>query len=177
MNPINCKKLLCEIARREGELNLHESSHKAGPHIEKYLTVFRQAIYEISRKSRFLDLNQGYDWCCAFVYYCCQQAGYEIPIRTSSDERYTLAVVNNWIKYAIKQNLWKEKMDHLPRAGDLVIFDKLLSQDLADHIGIVLSCDHNKMLIETAEGNVKGATGVFIRPIDETIRGYVCLPR
>ena len=178
MSLINRKELLCEIARREGDLELRETSCKGGPEIEKYLTVFRQAIYEISRQSRFLDLSQGYDWCCAFVYYCCRQAGYEIPIRLSPNERYTLAVVHSWIEYARSKNLWKENKltTYMPQAGDLVIFDKLLSADLEDHLGIVLGFDLNKMLIETAEGNVNGATGIFIRPIDETIKGFVSLP-
>ncbi|WP_075883556.1 CHAP domain-containing protein [Candidatus Protochlamydia sp. W-9] len=174
----NRKQLLCEIARREGELGLREFSHKAGPQIEKYLAVFRQPIYEISQQACFLDLTQGYDWCCAFVYWCCQQAGYEIPIRASLDSRYTLAAVGHWIEYARNQKIWRdrEKIKYLPQAGDLVIFDKLLSQNPLDHIGIVLSYDLKKKFIETAEGNVNKATGIFKRPTNETIKGYICLP-
>lgn len=159
-------------------MRLLESAHKAGPQIEKYLAVFRQPLYEISQKSCFLDLAQGYDWCCAFVYWCCQQAGYEIPIRSSLDSRYTLAAVGNWVVYADDQRIWKDCRiaEYVPFPGDLVVFDKLLSGDLLDHIGIVLSCDFEGRLLETAEGNVRGATGVFKRPMDETIRGYVCLP-
>jgi hypothetical protein len=174
---INRKHLLCKIARREGELEFREFLHKAGPQIEKYLAVFRLPIYEISQQARFLDLTQGYDWCCAFVYWCCQQAGYEIPIRASMDSPYTLAVVGNWIEYADNQKIWKDskKLEYIPQSGDLVIFDKLLSENLLDHIGIVLSCDFKEKFIETAEGNVDKATGIFKRPIDKTIRGYICL--
>lgn len=178
MSLINRKKQLCEIARREGILELREFSNKGGPKIEKYLTLFRSALYEISQQSRFLDMNQGYDGCCAFVYYCCRQAGYEIPIRHSQKERCTLAVVRNWIEYARGENFWKErkKTSYKPQAGDLVIFDKLLSQDLEDHIGIVLGLNPNELFIETAEGNVNGATGIFIRPMDNTIKGFISLP-
>ena len=116
---IDPKQLLCQIARREGELRLQESAHKAGLQIEKYLAVFRLPLYEISHKPCFLDLTQGYDWCCAFVYWCCQQAGYEIPIKPNIDSRYTLAVVGNWVKYADNQKIWKDskKAKYLPQPG------------------------------------------------------------
>ena len=174
---INRKHLLCEIARKEGNLRLQESLHKAGPQIEKYLAVFRLPIYEISQQARFLDVTQGYDWCCAFVYWCCQQAGYEIPIKVTSNSRYTLAAVGNWIEYADNQKIWRDnkKIEYIPQAGDLVIFDKLLSENLLDHIGIVLSCDIEKKFIETAEGNINKATGIFKRSINEKISGYICL--
>jgi hypothetical protein len=175
---INRKQRLCKIARREGELKFRESSYKAGPQIEKYLAVFRLPLYEISQQERFLDLTRGYDWCCAFVYWCCQQAGYEIPIRANLDSIYTLATVGHWVEYAERQKIWRDnkKVEYVPQPGDLVIFDNLLSEHLLDHIGIVLSCNLKERLIETAEGNVDQATGIFQRPINRTIRGYISLP-
>lgn len=119
---VNRRQLLCKIAIREGKLGFRESFHKAGPQIEKYLAVFRLPIYEISQQARFLDLNYGYDWCC-------QQAGYEIPIRASVNSCYPLAAVGNWIEYADNQKKWMDskKVKYVPQPGDVVIFDKLFS--------------------------------------------------
>ncbi len=178
MPSINRKHLLCKIARIEGQLEFREFLNKAGPQIEKYLAVFRLPIYEVSQQSSFLDLTQGYDWCCAFVYWCCQQAGYEIPIRASLDSHYTLACVGNWLEYADNKKIWKDSknFEYIPQSGDLVIFDKLLSENFFDHMGIVLNYDFDEKFIETAEGNIEKATGIFKRPINEQISGYICLP-
>ncbi|KAF3361786.1 CHAP domain protein [Chlamydiales bacterium STE3] len=178
MEQVSRTHLLCEIARKEGELHFSESFNKAGPQIEKYLKVFRKTLYEISQHPSFMDLNHGYDWCCAFVYYCCQQAGYEIPIRASENPHHTLAAVGTWVKYAQSQNIWYERQDSnfLPRAGDLIIFDKIISEELMDHIGILIDYNHGKKICETAEGNINQSTGIFKRSVNEKIKGYIRLP-
>ncbi|MBA3238338.1 MAG: CHAP domain-containing protein [Parachlamydiaceae bacterium] len=178
MGSKNRKHLLCKIARNEGALRLRESSQKAGPQIEKYLAVFRQHIYQISQQVCFLDVKYGYEWCCAFVYWCCLEAGYNIPIQASENSQITLAVVGQWVEYAQDKKIWRDckEGDYLPHPGDLVIFDKLLSENFLDHIGIVLNCDIKDNFINTSEGNIDEATGLFKRPIDKTIRGYICLP-
>ena len=81
-----------------------------------------------------------------------------------------------WSGYGVE---WGELEDRLkersyePEPGDLVIYDRLLSDSELDHIGIVLENNTNYLL--TAEGNVKNMTGIFKREKDYKIRGYIRL--
>lgn len=61
----------------------------------------------------------------------------------------------------------------VPERGDIVIYEKLLSDDSHDHIGIVLGCNEGE--IEVAEGNRdnQNYSSVFKRDRRHCILGYV----
>ena len=156
---------LITVARQEGMVKLQGNADKAGPEIEKYLSVFRQKMAKSN--PNYLNLSVGYDWCCAFVYYFCLKAGFQIS-------PCPLASVQIWYQYALTTQKFFSSFDQV-QPGDLVLFDHLLENVALDHIGIVLEIDQNQKTFRTAEGNVRNATGLFHRKMDRTVRGFICL--
>lgn len=114
-------------------------------------------------------------WCAAFVYHCCQLAGYDFPIRPKECASCNLAGCGAWEEWAKADNRigWRSKTCQ-PMPGDIVIFDKVFENKIHDHIGIVLENRPNTIL--TAEGNINGVSGILERPKDRHIRGYISLP-
>ena len=70
---------LAAIAPSEAALELAGDTNRAGPAIERYLAVFRDALNDHGSTTRYSNTSVGYAWCCAFVYYCCQQGGFRFP--------------------------------------------------------------------------------------------------
>lgn len=134
--------LLTQTAKAEGEKNLVWTDEKC--EAEKYLASVRKAIGQ--SKGRF-------PWCGAFVYWCCNVAGVDVP--TAFPTGFTAAYVPGWEAWARANKTWyssRLKIDEFnPRAGDIVVFD-WNDDSVADHIGIVLSYD-GKRTLSTAEGN------------------------
>src|SRR4051794_33801846 len=95
------RKRLAVIAENEARLELAGNANMAGPAIERYLSVFRDAMNEHGSTTRYADLNAGYHWCCAFVYYCCLQAGFRFPPKPVAGARCTLAAVPSWREWAV----------------------------------------------------------------------------
>ncbi|MBW8308119.1 MAG: CHAP domain-containing protein [Candidatus Paracaedibacteraceae bacterium] len=158
------------FAKEEGSLKLKGDSKKAGPEIEKFLSPFR----EILGKSdpRYVDINFGADWCAIFVYYLVVKAGYRLNIKPFKNKRGTFGLVGIWLEWGVLENKFRER-SYEPEPGDLVLYDKLLSDSPLDHIGIVLKNNSNYLL--TAEGNVNNMTGIFKRGENNKIRGYIRL--
>lgn len=133
---------LAFYARKEGEKKLVWMDEKC--EAEKYLASVRKAIGQ--SKGRF-------PWCGAFVYWCCNVAGVDVP--TAFPTGFTAAYVPGWEAWARTNKTWyssRLKIDEFnPRAGDIVVFD-WNDDSVADHIGIVLSYD-GKRTLTTAEGN------------------------
>lgn len=150
----------------------------AGESIEKYLSVFRDAMNRNGGYDKYSDLTVGYSWCCAFVYYCCLECGYRFPPKPVETYRWTLAAVAAWHHWANqKHQRFYFDREYIPGGampGDIVIFDRIMSEHELDHIGIVL--DASDCSLTTAEGCYHNRSGIFERDIDETIRGYIRLP-
>jgi hypothetical protein len=104
------------------------------------------------------------------------QVGILLPIRYPN-RMYRLAGVGAWLDWAQLPEtrfFYDAKQEEFnPSRGDIVIFEKLLSDNSHDHIGIVLACEDNKILI--AEGNIdnKNCSSVLFRDRDHCILGYV----
>lgn len=75
----------------------------------------------------------------------------------------TLAIIGNWVEYADNQKIWRasKKVGYILQPRDLVIFDKLLSENLLYYIALVLDCNFKKKAIESAQGNVDKPTSIF----------------
>lgn len=118
-------------------------------------------------------------WCAAFVYYCCVEAGFEIPYFPSECVTCHLAGCIGWEEYAIGDSrieYHKPYENFLPEAGDIILFDRVFVGQEHDHIGIILEVKNGEII--TAEGNAfnSNISGVLHRPIDEHIRAYIRIP-
>ncbi|WP_308634941.1 CHAP domain-containing protein [Paenibacillus silvisoli] len=116
------------------------------------------------------------NWCAAFVYHCCMQAGIRLPIRYPN-HKFRLAGVGAWLDWARLPEtgfFYSDGEDGFkPERGDIVIFEKLLTDRSHDHIGVVLSCDDHAITV--AEGNVdnQNYSGVVCRDRGHCILGYI----
>ena len=170
---------LARIAGAEGRLALGGNENMAGEAIEKYLAVFREAFNRNGGYTKYDDKNVGYPWCCAFVYYCCRQAGFDFQAKPIPAHRWTFGAVSVWYDWAIlpENGFYIQAGDgrRLPEAGDIVLFNRLIEDKDLDHMGIVVGVATDR--ITTAEGNVYNRAGIFGRPLGTHINGYVRLTR
>ncbi len=168
---------LARIARDEGRLALVGNENLAGEAIEKYLAVFREAFNRNGGYAKYSDLRIGYPWCCAFVYYCCLQAGFTFPPKPIPEHRWTLGAVPVWYDWAVlPQNDFyfpATNRRRTPEAGDIILFNRLIEDKDLDHIGIVVAVAADT--VTTAEGNFQNRSGIFERPLTKNINGYIRL--
>ena len=116
-------------------------------------------------------------WCAAFVYYCCWEAGFEIPIRPEECRTCHLAGCIAWEEFAMgdpRVEYHKACEDFLPDAGDIVLYDRVFIDEEHDHMGIIIEKREDTIL--AAEGNINNESGILERPIDEHIRAYIRIP-
>lgn len=140
------------------------------------------------------------NWCAAFVYWCCINAGYELPIRHKNEavscnfagciawEQWgKLPEVGYWVEregqmvtesnHLTSNALSQPKSDYLclsPQIGDIVLFDYICQNKEHDHIAIIT--DVSQEYIETAEGNFNNISAIVKRPYNN-VRGYIRLPQ
>lgn len=117
------------------------------------------------------------NWCASFVYHCCTEAGFFLPIRHPAVSM-RFAGVGAWLQWAqLSENEFLHTgRDFLPQRGDIVVFDQLLTDNHHDHIGIVLSCCGKALTV--AEGNVdnQNKSGIVSRSRDRNIAGFIRVP-
>ncbi len=63
--------------------------------------------------------------------------------------------------------------DFTPERGDIVIYEKLLSDHAHDHIGIILACDENEILVAEGNRDNKNYSSVFRRDRKHCVLGYI----
>jgi hypothetical protein len=116
------------------------------------------------------------NWCAAFVYYCCMQVGIRLPIRYPNGI-YRLAGVGAWLDWAQLPEMgffYRDKQEGFnPARGDIVIFEKLLSEHSHDHIGIVLACDDVRILVAEGNKDNQNYSSVVYRDRSHCILGYI----
>ena len=116
-------------------------------------------------------------WCAAFVYYCCREAGFEIPIRPDECRTCHLAGCIAWEEFAqgdARIEYHRGDEGFAPGAGDIVIYDRVFEDREHDHMGIVLQSTRDTII--AAEGNLNNASGIIERPRDAHIRCYIRIP-
>ena len=163
------RKKLVEIARQKAELPFHGYMEDEESNIETMINLFP--------KWNIKDADKL--WCAAFVYYCCIEAGFVIPYSPSECVTCSLAGCGGWEEYAIADcqiEYHKKEETFIPKAGDIVLYDRVFIDQEHDHIGIILEVKENVLI--TAEGNIynKNISGIVRRPIDEHIRAYIRIP-
>ena len=167
------RELLAQVAEREAALGLEGNSDMAGPAIERYLSVFRDAINRNAGTTQYSDVTVGYPWCCAFVYYCCLQAGFRIPPKPMETYRWTLASVPSWFHWSQSEGTFHKTASTAAEIGDIVLLNNADVGQPLDHLGIVVAVRRDHVL--SAEGNNRNRAGVFARAYTQ-MEGYVRLP-
>ncbi|WP_256257543.1 MULTISPECIES: CHAP domain-containing protein [unclassified Paenibacillus] len=115
-------------------------------------------------------------WCAAFVYHCCWQAGFRLPIRYPNGI-CRLAGVGAWLEWAERPEtgfLYEDGQEgFVPQRGDIVIYEKLLSDDPHDHIGVVLACREEDLVVAEGNRDNENYSSVFARDRRHCVRGYI----
>lgn len=156
---------LADFAEAEAAKNLVwvDASSEA----EKYLEIFREPMRILGQIG---TAKVFYDWCGAFVFYCCRQVGIDVPIQPSGFWA-TMALVESWRYWAKKQGIWYAKGSTTPKRGDIVVFDWNDDGEL-NHVGIVRGYTPGSNLIRTSEGNRKNRSGNYERSMDD-VAGFI----
>jgi hypothetical protein len=115
-------------------------------------------------------------WCAAFVYHSCRQAGFLFPIRYPNGI-HRFGGVGAWLEWAQLPETGffhhDQQNGFTPQRGDIVIYDKLLSDQSHDHIGIVLACNDKDILVAEGNRDNKNYSSIFHRDRRHRILGYI----
>lgn len=116
------------------------------------------------------------NWCAAFVYHCCYEARLVLPIRHPLvSSRF--AGVKAWLLWSQldETGFWIDRDDvgFKPERGDIVVYDKLLSDGPHDHIGVILKTDVDHVTV--AEGNVNNESAIVRRKM-MNVAGVIRIP-
>ncbi len=156
---------LAAIAEREAKRNLVWTPTSEAT---KYTNLFK-SIFGSGR----------YAWCGTFVFWCCREAGLNIPLKPAG-LKYTFALVETWQEWFKEKGFYHDNDGKfIPQAGDVVMFDwdqKSIDQsdsDWEDHIGIFLRMEGSFYVC--AEGNTSNMTAVRKRSAI-TIQGFGRIP-
>lgn len=120
------------------------------------------------------------NWCAAFVYYCCVEAGFQIPYSPNECISCSLAGCGGWEDFALNDKRIEyhpgNDDNFIPAAGDIVLYDRVFINAEHDHIGIILENRPDSIIV--AEGNTynDNISRVLIRDKDEHIRAYIRIP-
>ena len=146
------KLKMIDIAEKEGSLQLKGNTEKCGAAIEKYLSTIRKVL--ILSDPNYSDLNKGFDWCAAYVYYIVMKAGFL------------------WREWALEKDILISP-EQEPQPGDIVLFDQLISEHSLDHMGVVI--ENTGTYIICSEGNINNQTNIVKRTKDIKINSYIRL--
>jgi lysozyme family protein len=121
----------------------------ASSETEKYLSPFREPMRQLGH----IESDKiFYNWCAAFVAYCCREVKITIPDRPTGFWA-TMALVESWQYWAKQQGYWYSKGETRPQRGDIVTFDWTNVDGTFNHIGIVRGHTPGSTVVQTAEGN------------------------
>ena len=158
---------LADVARKAAQIPFHGDIEGKRSNLEPIIRFFPK--WTIKEADGL--------WCAAFVYYCCREAGFEIPIRPEECETCHLAGCIAWEEFASgdPRIAYHTSGDGFsPEAGDIVLYDRVFENREHDHIGIVI--ENRENTIVAAEGNINNESGLIERQKDEHIRGYIRIP-
>ncbi len=147
--PSDIRAKLADFAEHEAAKNLVWND--VNSEAEKYLKPFREPMLKLGHIG---SEPEFYNWCAAFVTYCCRNVGIEIPVIPEGFWA-TMALVESWKDWAKKNGYWYPKGSITPQRGDIVVFDWQRNNSELDHIGIVrgYTPESSSSEIQTSEGN------------------------
>ena len=161
------RKYLAELAKKAAQTPFHGNIEGEESNLEPIIRYFPKWT---------LGEADGL-WCAAFVYYCCREAGFEIPIRPDASKTCHLAGCIAWEAFAASDpriTYCKGGEGFVPEPGDIVIYDRVFENKEHDHIGIVI--ENRGDMILAAEGNIANRSGIIERRKNEHIRAYIRIP-
>ncbi len=105
------------------------------------------------------DYSYGFSWCASFATWCLRQAGVSEEqsvqvVEFNEDYTTTYRSCFQWKKAFEAAELFQEKGEYTPKAGDIIFFKDVDDPTLkisASHVGIVLFADETT--VYTVEGN------------------------
>jgi hypothetical protein len=159
---LGLREQLAYIAQQEGDLRLRWTGLDS--QAEKYLEPLRAALHTPSTL---------YQWCGAFVLWCCRKAGYHLPDGPPGS-KFTFAYVPAWAQWAKSRGYWLEA-DKEPARGDIALFHWAGNGEEYDHIGVVSSYVVGSPYFCTSEGNRSRQTCNGSRQVKD-IAGFIRLP-
>lgn len=160
---------LAEVARKQAQLPFHGYIEKKESNLEPIIKHFP--------KWNIVDADKL--WCAAFVYYCCIEAGFDIPYSPDECITCSLAGCGGWEEFALGDSrieYYKRSEGFVPETGDIVLYDRVFIDREHDHIGVVVEVKNGAII--AAEGNISNTnmSGIIERPLDEHIRAYIRIP-
>ena len=164
------RRKLAEIARIAAQKPFYGIVQNKEPNIQPIVALFPKWNMKQADKN----------WCAAFVYYCCTEAGFQIPYSPDECISCSLAGCGGWEDFALNDKridyYHGNKDTFIPEAGDIVIYDRVFINAEHDHIGIVLENHPDSIVV--AEGNTfnDNISRVLSRNKDEHIRAYIRIP-
>ena len=164
------KLKMIDIAKKEGSLQLKGNAEKCGAAIEKYLSAIRKVL--ILSDPNYSDLNKGFDWCAAYVYYIVTKAGFLLAPTPIKSHNKSLGLVSVWREWALEKDILISP-EQEPQPGDIVLFDQLISEHNLDHMGVVI--ENTGTYIICSEGNINNQTNIVKRTKDVKINSYIRL--
>lgn len=146
------REKLAAFAKKEAAKNLRWTG--ADSQAEKYLAPLREPM---RRLGHIGSAPVFFNWCAAWVTYCCRQVGYTIPDQPEGLNA-TMALVQAWKFWALSNGYWHDIDDITPKRGDIVCFEWHDGDSQLDHIGIVQDYTPGSSQISTSEGNAGNRT-------------------
>ena len=161
------RERLARVAKELAQLPFHGFGEGEGSNLEPIVQHFPG--WTVEEADRL--------WCAAFVYYCCREAGFGIPIRPKECKTCHLAGCIAWEEFAKgdpRIGYHKGGEGFAPEPGDIVLYDRVFENREHDHIGIIV--ENRRDTILAAEGNADNRSGIVERPADGHIREYIRIP-
>jgi hypothetical protein len=144
---------LANIAEAEARRGLKWSN--AQSEAEKFLRPMREPMRKLGQIGKEPIF---FNWCAAFVTWCCRRAGYAIPDQPIGYNA-TMALVDSWGFWGRQQHLLIDWTTKNVRSGDVLLYEWFDGDSSLDHIGVFLRLRSDGR-IEAAEGNARNKTSV-----------------
>lgn len=169
--------LLARVAEQEAQL----SSTAADPdalnlQIDRVLSSIGNTFSAAGKET---PLSKTLSWDAVFAFFCCVEAGFKLPCQTFQGNKTLIQSVDAWEEWAssVDQLSWFsfDSPDFTAQKGDLVILNRIPTENIAARIGIILSYAPGNAFISTAEGTPDKTMGFFVRRHNTTIRGFIRL--
>ncbi len=175
------EKTIVNINKRECLADIAETLAKREMVGEEYDEDYKKIVRYWPEVNSHEELKHS--WCAAFVYHCCFEAGFILPIKhPNTDTRY--AGIVGWFQWASLPEVdfyIEDREEFVPQRGDIVVYNNLIPKEYKqpndilprDHIGIVLSSDKDSYIV--AEGNVdnQNKAGIVTRKLHENVDGFI----
>jgi hypothetical protein len=164
------RKRLAEVAKAAAQKPFHGILENNDTNIQPMIDLFPKWNVKEADKN----------WCAAFVYYCCVEAGFIIPYSPKECISCSLAGCGGWEDFAINDKRMEYYLGNdntfVPEAGDIVLYDRVFINAEHDHIGIVIENMIDSIMV--AEGNTyhDNISSVLLRNKDEHVRAYIRIP-